>query len=61
MAEGNLLFQPVKNYFRHEVVTCRPADSILQVAARMREHNISSVVICEESQPLGIVTDRDLR
>ncbi|PLX80299.1 MAG: signal transduction protein [Desulfuromonas sp.] len=61
MAEGNLLFQPVKNYFRHEVVTCRPADSILQVAAKMREENISSIVVCENGQPLGIVTDRDLR
>jgi len=27
----------------------------------MRNHNISSVVVCEQGAPVGIVTDRDLR
>lgn len=61
MAEGNLLFQPVKNYCRHTVTTCAPDDTVLQVAGVMREQNISSLVVCDEHQPIGILTDRDLR
>ena len=61
MAEGNLLFQPVKNYCRHTVATCAPDDTVLRVAEVMREQNISSLVVCDEQQPIGILTDRDLR
>lgn len=61
MAEENVLFQPVKEFCRHEVVTCSPDDRLVAVAARMRECRISSVVVCEGGAPVGIVTDRDLR
>lgn len=61
MAEGNLLFQPVKNYFRHTVATCQVEDPVFQVAAEMRRLSISSMVVCDDKHPVGIVTDRDLR
>ncbi|MBW6511070.1 MAG: CBS domain-containing protein [Desulfuromonadaceae bacterium] len=61
MSEVNLLFQPVKYYCRNTVASCAHTDSVLQVAAAMREQKISSMVVCEASQPIGILTDRDLR
>ena len=61
MSEENILFQPIKKYCRRNVATCDPEDSVLQVAGVMRDLKISSVVICEENNPVGILTDRDLR
>ena len=61
MPEVNTLFQPVGQFCRREVVTCDIAEPLVTVAATMRHHNISSVVVCSEGSPIGIVTDRDLR
>jgi len=61
MADANLLFQPVKNYCRTTVATCSLHDTVQQVAAEMRSRNISSMVVCDDKQPVGILTDRDLR
>jgi CBS domain-containing protein len=61
MSDENILFQPVKNYCRRNVAICSPADTVLSVAGVMSELHISSVIICEGKNPIGILTDRDLR
>ncbi|MBE0574886.1 MAG: CBS domain-containing protein [Desulfuromonadales bacterium] len=61
MSEENILFQPVKKYCRRNVATCDPEDSVLKIAGIMRDLQISSVIVCEKDNPVGIVTDRDLR
>ncbi|MDT8442688.1 MAG: putative nucleotidyltransferase substrate binding domain-containing protein [Desulfuromonadales bacterium] len=61
MSDENILFQPIKKFCRRNVATCAPVDTVLQVAGTMRELNISSMIICEENNPIGILTDRDLR
>jgi CBS domain-containing protein len=61
MSEENILFQPIKNFCRRNVATCKQDDSVLKVAGIMRELRISSVIVCEDNNPLGILTDRDLR
>ncbi len=61
MSDDNILFQPIKNYCRRNVATCSPSDSVLMVAGVMRDRQISSVIVCEDNNPLGILTDRDLR
>jgi CBS domain-containing protein len=61
MSEENILFQPIKKYCRRNVATCDPQENVLNVAGIMRELRISSVVVCEENNPIGILTDRDLR
>ena len=61
MAEENILFRPVNEFCRREVVTCTAEEDVAAAAATMREHNISSVVVCRDGNPVGIVTDRDLR
>jgi len=61
MSEENILFQPIKKYCRRNVATCNPGDSVLKVAGCMRDLRISSMIVCEGANPLGILTDRDLR
>jgi CBS domain-containing protein len=48
--------------FSEKVLTCRPEQSIQEAAAMMAEKHVSSIVVCtEDLQPLGIITDKDLR
>lgn len=61
MSDLNALFLTVGNYCRREVVTCSPSDRLIDAAATMQRRNISSLVVCEEGKPVGILTDRDLR
>jgi CBS domain-containing protein len=43
------------------VVTAAPDETAHMVAALMRDHNVGSVVLVDESgRPVGMVTDRDL-
>lgn len=44
----------------HPLVTCKPQQSIHEVARLMKRHNVGSVVITENDSPQGIVTDRDI-
>ncbi|MCO6047679.1 CBS domain-containing protein [Aeoliella sp. ICT_H6.2] len=44
-----------------QVDTISPSDSVQIAAARMRDHLVGCLVVCDEShRPVGIVTDRDL-
>jgi CBS domain-containing protein len=61
MAEEGQFFRPVKDFCQRTVVTCGPDDALVDVVRIMREKNISSVVVCENKLPSGIMTDRDLR
>ncbi len=61
MAEESLFFRPVKDFCQHSVVTCSPDDALVKVAEIMRAKNISSMVVCDNRLPSGIMTDRDLR
>ncbi|WP_295717378.1 putative nucleotidyltransferase substrate binding domain-containing protein [uncultured Halovibrio sp.] len=51
----------VSDLMRTEVVTARADTHASELAARMRDEQVGSVVITEEERPTGIVTDRDLR
>jgi CBS domain-containing protein len=42
------------------VVTAEAQDSLRRVGELMRDRNVGSVVICEASRPVGVITDRDL-
>ena len=61
MADDNQFFRPVGDFCQRNVVTCAPDDALVDVVQIMRGKNISSVVVMENGQPLGIFTDRDLR
>jgi len=61
MADLNVLFQPVGQYCHRNVFTCQPEDPLVAAASVMHEQNISSLVVCRDGRPMGMVSDRDLR
>lgn len=61
MSAENVFFTPISQICQTDVVTCAADTPLITVAELMRERNISSVVVRDAAEPLGIVTDRDLR
>jgi CBS domain-containing protein len=45
---------------QRRLVTVPPQASVAEIARRMAERNVGSVVVTERDRPVGIVTDRDL-
>ena len=43
-----------------QVVTAAPDRTVREIAELMRERNVGSVVLVNDSRPIGFVTDRDL-
>jgi CBS domain-containing protein len=50
----------VKDIMNSPVITAAPDANARELAERMSKANVGSVVITEDSKPLGIVTDRDI-
>lgn len=62
MSEETTFFLPVKEYCRRGLITCNLDDRVRDAAEVMREREISSLIVCDaQGQPVGIMTDRDLR
>ncbi|WP_340101423.1 CBS domain-containing protein [Salinibaculum salinum] len=51
---------PVEELARTDPIAATRQASITQVAALMRDEDVGSVVIVEDDEPVGIVTDRDV-
>ena len=45
---------------RHNLITCNPEDSLLDVAKLMLKHNVGSVLVNEKGKIVGIITKNDL-
>lgn len=43
-----------------EVVTARPDDSVEQISDQLESENVGAIVVTEDEEPVGIVTDRDV-
>lgn len=50
----------IKSVVREQVVSASPDASLTELAELMDDEDVGSVVIVEEEQPQGIVTDRDI-
>ena len=50
----------VRDIMNSPVVTASPDDSVLSIARKMKEEKIGSIVIMDNSKPVGIVTDWDI-
>jgi CBS domain-containing protein len=50
----------VDSLAQKKVVTATPDDTVRELADRMDENGVGSLVIEDEDRPVGIVTDRDL-
>lgn len=51
---------PIRDIAATEVVTAARTDSVADVAETMADEHVGSVVVEEESLPIGIVTDRQI-
>jgi CBS domain-containing protein len=50
----------IERFTRKHVVVAPPDTTVTDVAALMNAHHVGAVVITQDGQPIGIVTDRDL-
>ncbi len=50
----------VKDAMHDEVITCKPATPVGEVAATMLRQHIHRVIVVEENRPVGIVSSLDL-
>lgn len=50
----------IRELVRTDVITVEPGTSVQDIAKRMRDEKVGSVVVEEGGKPVGIVTDRDL-
>lgn len=50
----------VRDIMNSPVVTGSPDDSVWDIARKMKEDKIGSIIIMENSKPVGIVTDWDI-
>lgn len=55
-----ILDLPVKDFAFSNPETIRPGDRIATALQKMRQKNISSLIVTEKSRPAGIITVRDL-
>lgn len=51
---------PIENLARSDVITAKEDDPVQELASRMDESHVGSVVITDGDEPTGIVTDRDI-
>ncbi|MGB1263751.1 MAG: putative nucleotidyltransferase substrate binding domain-containing protein [Cognaticolwellia sp.] len=61
IVNSSLLNRTIDNFYHSPVVTVEPETNIQQAAMLMTERNFSCLVIAKNKQPLGIVTDKDIR
>jgi CBS domain-containing protein len=50
----------IRSIVREQVVSAAPDTTLTDMAQLMEEEDVGSVVVVEEDQPRGIVTDRDI-
>jgi len=51
---------PIEHLARDDVVSASPETAVSDIAKRMRDENVGSVVITDADSPVGIITDRDM-
>lgn len=59
--DDSYLSQPVIEVMSSSIISASPTTTIRQAAEMMKQHRISSLLIQEDNQLTGILTDRDLR
>lgn len=61
VSEDNVFFLKVRDLRRKEVHTCASDATVAEVAALLRDRNVSGLVVCAGRLPVGVITDRDVR
>jgi len=55
------MMRPIEDIIGHHLYTVSPQTTIQQCAAKMSENRVSSILVIENENLIGIVTDRDIR
>ena len=50
----------VKNMMHRGVQFVEPGTKIAAIAAKMQQHDIGAIPVCDNGKPIGMVTDRDI-
>ena len=58
---GNIMTQPIGSLIKRAPVTIDRARSIREAAQQMAEAKVSSILLTQDEQLFGLITDRDLR
>lgn len=58
---SNLITMPVRSMIKRAPVSVPPETPIIEAARVMRAHRVSSVLLVQGAELVGLVTDRDLR
>ena len=61
IAEPSLFLHRARDLIARPPVTCGPDAPVAEVARLLTRERVGSVIVVRDGQPLGIVTDRDLR
>ncbi|MEM2175614.1 MAG: CBS domain-containing protein [Candidatus Micrarchaeia archaeon] len=51
---------PVKKIMIKKVLTAKTTDSVMEVAKKMAENRVGSIIVEENGNPVGIITETDL-
>ena len=51
---------PVGHLGPEDVVTAQPDDSIEDISEQLEAENVGAIVVTEDEEPVGMVTDRDV-
>ncbi len=60
-SSSNLLHTYAGDICRGELITATPDTSIQDGARLMTEHGVSSLILMQDNDPVGLITDRDIR
>ena len=58
--ETDVFVLRVQDLMCHDVISCSPQHTIQEVAQKMVNHRVSSVIVMEDNQQIGIITERDV-
>lgn len=58
---GNVMTQPIASLIKRAPISIDRAQSIREAAQRMAEAKVSSILLTQDEQLFGLITDRDLR
>ncbi|MFZ4450273.1 CBS domain-containing protein [Salibacterium aidingense] len=50
----------IQEVMTSDVETCRPEDTVLEAAKKMKEYHIGSIPVTQDRNLMGMITDRDI-
>ena len=60
VSEADAFVLRVQDLMCNDVIVCSPQHTIQEVAQKMMDHQVSSVIVMDGNQQLGIITERDM-